>query len=89
VGGALSLLPDPGGALFLGLLSIHRVELGASGMVEYQGEYQWSSYGANAQGEESGELTPQVSYRALGTDEQARRTAYRELFRYQLDPGLV
>ena len=34
-------------------------------------------------------MTPHESYLALGTDEQARRTAYRELFRYQLDPGLV
>ena len=60
-----------------------------AGIVEHPGEYRWSSYRANAQGEERGELTPHESYLALGTDEQARRTAYRELFRYQLDPGLV
>jgi putative transposase len=59
------------------------------GMIEHPGEYRWSRYRANAQGEESGGLTPHESYQALGTDEQARLTAYRELFRYQFDPGLV
>jgi len=34
-------------------------------------------------------LSPHESYSGLGTDEQARQTAYRELFRYQLDSGLV
>jgi putative transposase len=28
-------------------------------------------------------------YRAFGADEQGRQAAYRELFRYQFDPGLV
>jgi len=60
-----------------------------AGIVEHPGEYRWSSYRANAQGEESEVLAPHESYRALGTDEQVRQTAYRELFRYQLDPGLV
>lgn len=60
-----------------------------AGMVEHPGEYQWSSYRANAQGEASSVLRPHESYRRLGTDEQARHTAYRELFRYQLDSGLV
>jgi hypothetical protein len=60
-----------------------------AGMVEHPGEYRWSSYRANAQGEACSALNPHESYRALGTDEHARQTAYRELFRYQLDPRLV
>jgi putative transposase len=60
-----------------------------AGVVEHPGEYRWSSYRANAQGEACSALSPHESYRALGADEQARQAAYRELFRYQLDPRLV
>ena len=34
-------------------------------------------------------LTPHGLYQQLGAGEESRREAYRELFRYQLDPGLV
>jgi putative transposase len=60
-----------------------------AGMVEHPGEYRWSSYRANAQGEPSSVVSAHESYRALGPDDQERQAAYRELFRYQLDPGLV
>lgn len=60
-----------------------------AGMVEHPGEYRWSSYRANAQGEAWGGLEPHDCYKALAADEQERQAAYRELFRYQLDPGLV
>jgi len=60
-----------------------------AGMLEHPGEYRWSSYRANAQGETCSALSAHESYRALGTDAQARQRAYRELFRCQLDPGLV
>ena len=60
-----------------------------AGMVEHPGEYPWSSYRANAQAEACSMLSPHESYLGLGTDEQAQQTAYRELFRYQLDSGLV
>ena len=58
-------------------------------MVAHPGDYIWSSYRANAHGESSTLLTPHPVYEALDTDAGARRGAYRELFRYQLDPGLV
>ncbi|MDT0499327.1 hypothetical protein RM530_18470, partial [Algiphilus sp. W345] len=48
-----------------------------------------SSYRANAQGEADPVVTPHPLYTALGTDESARLTAYRELFRYELEPGVV
>jgi putative transposase len=47
------------------------------------------SYRANAQGEPYPLVNSHECYRALGGDEQGRQAAYRELFRSQLDPGLV
>lgn len=58
-------------------------------MVEHPAEYRWSSYRANAQGEADAMLTQQALYLALGADEDERRVAYRELFRYELELGLV
>jgi len=58
-------------------------------MVGHPAEYRWSSYRTNAQGESSELLTAHPLYTALGTEYDARRAAYRELFRYQLNPGLV
>ena len=58
-------------------------------MVEHSAEYQWSSYRANAQGEHSVLLTQHPLYTALGKDDEVRLTAYREFFRYQLDPEVI
>jgi len=60
-----------------------------AGMVEHPGDYRWSSYRANAQGEAVSGLEPHDCYLALGKDEEERQAAYRELSRFQLDPGLV
>lgn len=60
-----------------------------AGIVDHPGEYRWSSYRFNAEGEFSKPLTVHPIYSALGPDEESRRAAYRELFRYQLDPGTV
>lgn len=58
-------------------------------MVNHPAEYKWSSYAANAQGEENLIIQPHVLYNALGLDEVSRQVAYRELFRYELDIGVV
>ncbi len=50
-------------------------------MVEHPGDYPWSSYRANAQGEENALLTPHPLYRKLGPMPEARQQAYRQLFR--------
>ena len=74
------------------LLECHRyIELNPvrAAMVEHPADYSWSSYRANAQGEASVFLKPHSLYAALGRDAVERLAAYRELFRYQLDPGLV
>jgi putative transposase len=43
--------------------------------------YRWSSYGANAFGLSDALVTEHERYRALGADPEARRVAYRALFR--------
>ncbi len=58
-------------------------------MVAHPAEYRWSSYRANAQGEADALLKPHPLYEALGCDVASRQAAYRELFRYELEPGLV
>lgn len=58
-------------------------------MVAHPAEYRWSSYRANAQGEVDAVVQPHALYRALGGDASERQGAYRELFRFQLDPGHV
>jgi putative transposase len=54
-------------------------------MVADPADYRWSSYRANALGNPDALLTPHPLYLALDTDEEARRAAYRELFRGTLD----
>jgi len=73
------------------LVSQRYVELNPvrAGMVGHPAEYRWSSYRANAQGEADELLTPHPLYQALGPDDLSRQAAYRELFRYALEPGLV
>ncbi len=60
-----------------------------AGMVEHPAEYPWSSYRANAQGEADPLVKPHPLYEALGRDAASREAAYRELFRYELEAGLV
>ena len=58
-------------------------------MVEHPAECRWSSYRVNGQGEQSRLITSHPLYDALGDSPGDRRAAYRELFRYELNPGLV
>jgi putative transposase len=48
-------------------------------------DYRWSSYRANALGASDALLSPHALYLALSADDDARRAAYRELFRATLD----
>ena len=54
-------------------------------MVADPAQYRWSSYRANALGAPDALLSPHPLYLALGADDDARRSAYRELFRGALD----
>ena len=73
-------------------LGCHRyIELNPvrAGLVAHPAEYRWSSYGVNAQGDAHPLIRPNAVYQGLGLDDEERQAAYRELFRYELDPGLV
>ncbi len=58
-------------------------------MVEHPAEYRWSSFRANGQGEADALVQPHSLYTALGHDHATRLATYRELFRFELEPGLV
>lgn len=60
-----------------------------AGMVAHPADYRWSSYRANAQGEDDGLVTAHDVYLRLGSAAHDRQAAYRELFRFELEPGLV
>lgn len=60
-----------------------------AGMVDHPGEYRWSSYRANGQGEDGALVRPHTLYEALGLNAALRQAAYRELFRHELEPSLV
>lgn len=58
-------------------------------MVTDPAHYRWSSYSANGLGMADSLLTPHVVYSSLGQDETARLTAYRALFRPELDAKAI
>jgi putative transposase len=58
-------------------------------MVTHPGEYSWSSYAANAQGEDDSLITPHHLYTGLGETAALRQAAYRELFRHHMDDELL
>jgi len=58
-------------------------------MVAHPAEYRWSSYRANAQGEADTLVRPHPLYESLGSDAATRQAAYRDLFRYELETGMV
>jgi putative transposase len=53
-------------------------------MVAHPGDYPWSSYRANAQGNPDILVTPHSLYRRLGSTDEERQSAYRQLFRAQI-----
>lgn len=58
-------------------------------MVPHPADYRWSSYRANAQGQADSLVTSHALYLGLGQEAAHRQAAYRELFRHELEPGLV
>ena len=58
-------------------------------MVRHPAEYKWSSYAANAQGDTNLITQPHGVYMAIGLNDSSRLEAYRELFRYSLEIGVV
>ena len=58
-------------------------------MVDDPAHYRWSSYRANGLGLADTLLTPHALYRSLGDGDKERRSAYRALFRGQLDRAVI
>jgi putative transposase len=58
-------------------------------MVEDPAHYRWTSYRANGLGQADARLTPHPVYLALGRDDKERQTAYRALFRAQLEHAAI
>lgn len=58
-------------------------------LVNDPAHYRWSSYRANGLGQSDLLITPHSVYSSLGTDEAARLTAYRVLFRHELDDEAI
>ena len=57
-----------------------------AGMVDHPAKYRWSSFAANALGDDNAILTEHVEHMALGSLPTDRQTAYRELFGSGEDP---
>lgn len=56
-----------------------------AGMVEDPAQYRWTSYRANALGQTEHWLTTHLLYQSLGKNDAERQSAYRALFRTELD----
>ena len=54
-------------------------------MVTHPGEYRWSSYACNANGNENALITPHPLYKQLGADPVSCQHTYRELFRQHME----
>ena len=60
-----------------------------AGIVDHLEEYRWSSFRANAQGENVDLLSQHSLYISLGQTKEEREATYRELFRYELGSVMV
>ena len=60
-----------------------------AGMVEAPAEYRWSSYGANALGQDDALLTPHALYADLGADVTERCNAYRKSFEQAISADVL
>jgi len=58
-------------------------------MVEHPGDYRWSSYRYNAQGQADRLIVPHLLYHDLGDTRQVRAERYRELFNTDIDPAML
>lgn len=58
-------------------------------IVRHPREYRWSSYRANAEGRNNSLIEPHALYKRLGRTADARREAYRGLFKARMDEALL
>lgn len=60
-----------------------------AGMVAFPGNYRWSSYRCNAEGNSDALLTPHSLYLRLGDSSDERRRAYQRLFDAAMAPATL
>ncbi|NKF21929.1 transposase [Solimonas marina] len=60
-----------------------------AGMVEHPGDYPWSSYACNGQGQTNPAVSPHLLYQQLGATPAERRKRYRALFKTDMNADLV
>jgi putative transposase len=60
-----------------------------AGMVNHPAAYPWTSYRANAHGENNSLVKPHPVYDSLGPTPETRQEAYRGLFENDLEPELL
>lgn len=60
-----------------------------AGMVRYPRDYRWSNFHANGDGKADRFVVPHEQYVRIAREEQARRQAYRALFRAHMDVEMV
>jgi len=60
-----------------------------AGMVMDPADYPWSSYHFNALWQPNDLVVPHYEYLRLGESKEARQSAYRELFKYQLSESCI
>ena len=89
MGGTFPLMHHSTGKLFTCVPALYRIQSGTCWHGRHPEEYRWSSYRANAPGEKCEILSPHSIYLLLGKTNDERQTAYRELFRLHLEPGII
>jgi putative transposase len=67
-------------AYFIGCSRYIEMNPVRAGLAPSADVYRWSSYKANALGRADALLTPHETYLRLGSDDEARRNAYRAVF---------
>lgn len=60
-----------------------------AGMVRHPRDYRWTSFHANGDGKQDAMVVPHEQYLGPARNEQARREAYRALFKAHLDPEVI
>lgn len=60
-----------------------------AGMVEQPGDYRWSSFRRNGLGQANSIVREHPIYSGLGSNPEERRRAYCDLFRAQMDAGVL
>ncbi|MGA2293218.1 hypothetical protein [Bradyrhizobium sp.] len=88
--GRFALLPRPVGTLrgWLAIAPSSAIRT-APAWRAHPRQFRWSSYGINAEGKASHLIAPHGPYVRLGRGPDARREAYRALFRDALDEAVV